>query len=89
MEKREQESFLNRIVDLHHTGHKLQARAVLKALENTLPVGDRLARMNGIYLSIERLERERGFWALGTGESRSEIRRLDVMREVRGEGWEF
>ena len=88
MEKRELDKFLERIVDLHHDGDKPGARVVLKVLESTLPPTTMTRRMNAIYLSIERLERERGFWAKGTGESRSELRRLTVMREVLMEGWD-
>ena len=88
MEKRERDIFLERIVDLHHAGQPKQARAVLKALEATLPPNSRTEQMQIIYLLIERLEQGMGFWAKGSSEDRGKMRRMHSMREQRTERWE-
>lgn len=59
MTTNETQVFIYQIVNLHHAGDKLQARAVLKALESALRLDT--PGMNSLYRKIEILERELGF----------------------------
>jgi len=59
MTTNETEVFIDYIVGLHHHGHKLEARAVLKALEEAADLDTK--GMNALYLKISKCERRVGF----------------------------